>query len=406
MNRLARVDGTEKTFFFVVSGDETYGVRRLTLSLIAALVKLGVNCRVISMAPGPMADDCLEAGADCEILSLGIPPNFGTGFWQSIGRIVSLALYLRRAVKAVSQRMGQLKPDAAIVRMPNLVPIASMAAHSAGVTTYWIIPNAISDGYPFRLNKWIYDFWFYWYSVKPLANSAFTRKTLLNRKVQSAVFYLGIDSEEFSSESHSRTQRASLGLNEADIVFGIFARLVPEKGQELIIRSLADGGDEFESIKLLLCGGPYEAEYQHHLVGLVRSLGLDGRVVFLGPVKEVVPVCMTCDVVVNSRIDAEPFGLSVIEAMMLEKPVLAHSLGGPSETVVDGVTGWLFHEPTVNCVRDALRRTLKDRDKWARMGQAGRARAIEHFDIARVAADLCGIVERTPSPSKNISRAG
>ncbi|WP_157158093.1 MULTISPECIES: glycosyltransferase family 4 protein [Bradyrhizobium] len=290
--------------------------------------------------------------------------------------------------------------------MPNLVPIASMAAHSVGVTTYWIIPNAISDDYPFKLNKWIYDFWFYWYSVKPLANSAFTSKTLLNRRVKSAVFYLGIDSRAFSSESHSPIQRASLGLNESDLVFGIFARLVPEKGQELIIRSLADGGDEFESIKLLLCGGPYEAEYQQHLVGLVRSLGLDGRVIFLGPVNEVAPVCMTCDVVVNSRIDAEPFGLSVIEAMMLEKPVLAHSLGGPSETVVDGITGWLFHEPTISCVKDALRRTLKDKDKWARMGQAGRSRAMERFEIFRVAADLCRIAKRAPSRLTNTSQAG
>jgi len=405
VSSLAR-HGSKRTFCFIVSGDETYGVRRLTLSLLSALIKLGVTCRVISMAPGPMANDCSEAGATCEILSLGIPPNFGAGFWQSIVRMASLALYLRRAVKAVSQRIDYLKPDAAIVRMPNLVPIASMAAHRAGVTTYWIIPNAISDDYPFKLNKWIYDFWFYWYSVKPLANSAFTSKTLLNRRVKSSVFHLGIDSRGFSSESHSPVRRISLGLNESDLVFGIFARLVPEKGQELIIRSLADGGDELGAIKLLLCGGPYDAAYQQRLVDLVRTLGLDGRVIFLGPVNEVAPVCMTCDVVVNSRIDAEPFGLSVIEAMMLEKPVLAHSLGGPSETVVDGVTGWLFHEPTVSCVKDALRRTLEDKDKWARMGQAGRSRAIERFEISRVAADLCKIVECPPEFFTDTSQAG
>ncbi|MCK1328233.1 glycosyltransferase family 4 protein [Bradyrhizobium sp. CW9] len=305
----------------------------------------------------------------------------------------------------VAQLIDQSKPDSVIVRMPNLVPIASMAAHRAGVITYWIIPNAISDHYPLKLNKWMYDFWFSWFSVEPLANSAFTSGTLLNRKVKSRVFYLGIDSQEFCPTSVLPVQRSSFGLDGSDLVFGVFARLVPEKGQELLIRAIAEGGTEFGSVKLLLCGGPYYQEYQQHLVSLIEALGLSERVILLGPVQEISPVCLACDVVVNARVDAEPFGLSVIEAMMLEKPVLAHSLGGPSETVVDGITGWLFDEPTVACLKEAIRRVLRDRDRWALMGEAGRVRAIDRFDISRVAVDLCSIVaERRSGASPNIHR--
>ena len=46
------------------------------------------------------------------------------------------------------------------------------------------------------------------------------------------------------------------------------------------------------------------------------------------------------DVVVHASTDAEAFGRTVIEAQAMARPVIAADLGGPRETVQEGVTGW------------------------------------------------------------------
>ena len=90
---------------------------------------------------------------------------------------------------------------------------------------------------------------------------------------------------------------------------------------------------------------------------------------FAGWTKEPERYYDAIDFAVNSRIDPEPFGLSVVEAMLAGRPVLVHALGGPAETVVDGVTGWHVAEATSESFAAGLRRIMQDR------GSLGRKRA-------------------------------
>jgi glycosyltransferase involved in cell wall biosynthesis len=92
------------------------------------------------------------------------------------------------------------------------------------------------------------------------------------------------------------------------------------------------------------------------------------------------------DVAVNAYRGAESFGLSVVEAMLCGKPVLAHALGGPAETVLDGVTGWHIREPTVEALRGGVIRALADRSRWATLGAAGRSRAMSEYTLEKQAS--------------------
>jgi glycosyltransferase involved in cell wall biosynthesis len=84
----------------------------------------------------------------------------------------------------------------------------------------------------------------------------------------------------------------------------------------------------------------------------------------------------------------EDFGLAPLEANAAGRPVVAYGVSGALETVVDGVTGVLFHEPTVDSLCEAMRR-LEHRS-WDRFTLQEHAR---EFSLDRFKAEILGTVE-------------
>ena len=103
------------------------------------------------------------------------------------------------------------------------------------------------------------------------------------------------------------------------------------------------------------------------------------------------------DISLNSRVDPEPCGISVLESMMSETPVLAHANGGPAETVIDGVTGWHYTGGTADDIEAGLLRALDERSRWPEIGSNARRHAIEHFSMEAQAEQYLGIVREVLS---------
>ena len=86
--------------------------------------------------------------------------------------------------------------------------------------------------------------------------------------------------------------------------------------------------------------------------------------------------------------------MSVIEAMLTGLPVVATNVRGPAEQVVPEATGLLVPPGDSSALAAALARLVVDKALRARMGAAGRERALEHYDEAKVLArtlDLLGL---------------
>ena len=91
-------------------------------------------------------------------------------------------------------------------------------------------------------------------------------------------------------------------------------------------------------------------------------------------VEDIPAALMLSDVVVHASTQAEAFGRVVIEAQAMGRPVIASNLGGPSETVEHGVTGWLTAPGDVDALVAALEEALST-DARARVALGARARA-------------------------------
>jgi glycosyltransferase involved in cell wall biosynthesis len=106
------------------------------------------------------------------------------------------------------------------------------------------------------------------------------------------------------------------------------------------------------------------------------------RVEFLGLVENMPRFWQSCDIAIfPSHQFIESFGMVALEAMACAKPVIATRNGGAPEVVIDGVTGTVVEPGDVAALERALVTYAGDADLRREHGAAGRARAMEKFDI-------------------------
>ncbi len=156
------------------------------------------------------------------------------------------------------------------------------------------------------------------------------------------------------------------------------ARLCDVKGQRELIRALARL--ERKDALVLLAGEDLESggAFRRGLEQEAEALGVGNRVHFLGYRGDVPALLEAADVfVLPSWVEGLPLG--VLDAMARGKPVVAGAVGGTPELVADGETGLLVPPRDVGALVHALDELLRDPARARRLGEAGRARALEEF---------------------------
>lgn len=194
------------------------------------------------------------------------------------------------------------------------------------------------------------------------------------------------------------------------IVVSAVCRLVPWKGVAETIRAIALARRQGADVELRVAGtGSQRAELEN----LVQQLNLSDRVVFLGAqtAEQVRELFTRSDIFVQHSLTSETgwqegFGVSLAEAAAMGLPVLATRSGGIPDQVVDGVTGVLVKERDILAMGEAITRLAADADLRHRLGQAGRARMIQHFDTDRQVERLEDVMLDAAHASRNRSGGG
>ena len=394
--------------FLLIVGTEGYGVRRGLIGIAKDLQRRGIAVTVAALEEGGTVDALRKQGLQVTVAPRVARPAITR---NPLSRAFA---YFRRWIGQLSLvpwLAAQIRKSGAknlIVRSPPELLLAGMAAKKAGASAFWLMPAGISDHYPANLNRRIYDFIIRHAAIVPIANSRFTAGTLGSGAGKVYVSHLGVDPEEFRLPEVAERDavRSSLGIPGDAVVLGLLARLTPNKGQLVFTRALAELGRA--DVHLLICGGPMDSAYAAGIAELAAARGLAETVHLVGPVDDVARYYAACDVVVSSRIDPEPFGFSVIEAMIMGRLVLAHAAGGPGETVIDGMTGWLVEQPTPAGFRQGLERMLADRAKWDDMASEARRHALTNFTNTAMTGRLLQIMDehtgqRAPSAPSSAS---
>jgi len=186
--------------------------------------------------------------------------------------------------------------------------------------------------------------------------------------------------------------RAALGTPANRVVVVAVSRLVARKGY----RELSAAMREVPDAELWIAGERLDSDRGEDMAAMLRASGLGDRLRMLGYRADVAAVLAAADIfVLPSYFEGLP--MSVIEAMLTGLPVVATNIRGPREQVVTDVTGLLVPPGSVAPLAAALRRLADDPAARAAMGGAGRARAVELYDEAKVLArtlELLGVEDR------------
>jgi len=171
------------------------------------------------------------------------------------------------------------------------------------------------------------------------------------------------------------------------------ARLVERKGVEDLVRALP----AVPGAELVVVGGPPARElgedpYARKLTRLAEACGVAGRVVLAGavPSHEMPRWYRSADMLAATPW-YEPFGLTVLEAMACGVPVVATSVGGLADTVVDGVTGDLVPPRDPNQLGLVLRRLASDEVRRLSYAAASVDRALHTYAWPRIADRLARV---------------
>ena len=172
--------------------------------------------------------------------------------------------------------------------------------------------------------------------------------------------------------------RRELGL-QGNLVFGAIGRLYSLKNHSALIEAFASALAEVDESRLLIVGAGDTAR----LVARARALGLADRVLLCGPRDDIRDVLAAVDVFVHPAL-AESFGMVIVEAMAMARPVVSTPVGIAPEVITPGETGLLCSSPEPDALAAGLHEMLALRHSWPEMGQQARRR-IRDFTAASMA---------------------
>jgi glycosyltransferase involved in cell wall biosynthesis len=356
------------------------------LDLIDMARHFSSNCQVTLLADGPLKDLLEAAGVKVTVLAASQEISGvrrGSGALRA-ARSVPHVLGLSRKIARQAKQF-----DVIWANSQKSFVIGAFASAFARRPLVWHLHDMLTAEHFSPANRHV--------AVR-LANRFATRVVTVSHASQASftssggraelatVIYNGIDSSLFANchksgvddETEPNPIRAQMGLVDVALV-GVFGRITPWKGQDVLIRALPALPD----VHVLLVGETWSGErgFADSLKQLAASLGVADRVHFTGFRDDIPELMRAVDVVAHTSKSPEPFGRVIVEAMLARKPVVATAAGGAAEIITHLEDGVLVPPGDSTALADAIRQLLQDPALAATMAAEGYKTATSRFSL-------------------------
>ena len=198
--------------------------------------------------------------------------------------------------------------------------------------------------------------------------------------------YSGLDMARVKDDEDGLNARRRFGIPAAAWVLGTVANLFVRKGYEVMLCALPRIVQAYPQAHYLIVGTG-DADYEARLKVMVKESGLEHRVHFAGFQESVDPCLAAMDLYVHPAL-MEGFGIAVLEAMAMGKPVVTTTTGGLPEVVQEGETGLLVPPGDADALAKAVIALAQDPARCRQLGEAGRARVATQFTVEAMMNNL------------------
>jgi len=211
----------------------------------------------------------------------------------------------------------------------------------------------------------------------------------------------GIDENYFDpfnvENSEKEKIRKEMGFSDQNFLVLLPGRLTNWKGQKIFIEAanFLKMQDKLSNIFFIILGDSQgRNSYLTELHSLISKYKLVDKVRIIKPMNNMPLAYSFVNLVVSASIEPEAFGRVSIEAQAMQKPILASSIGGSIETIIEGETGWLFKASSVEDLAENIYKiSKKEKSEIEKIGLKGRQNVCENFTKTKMCLKTLEIYE-------------
>jgi glycosyltransferase involved in cell wall biosynthesis len=376
---------------FLSHGGGLYGAQQMLLDAVAGLDRHSVVPLLATKPGSPLARACPPdvMVVDAGVLNHWVPIVMHVGAQSRIRYTKGVVEGLFQSVRHLRQIIREHRIDLVYSNTVTVVE-GALAARAEGLPHIWHIHEPVRGNdelcplLPWALYRAIID---------RLADRVVVpARTLLPeyrlRRTPVQVIYNGTTIPPLLDKATQRQRVGELlGIEPGSPIVGTVGSLHPRKDHPTFLRAAARLAQRMPSARFIICGRGDPARLAE-LSSLASSLGIGSAVRLVndwhGSIHELLAAL---DVLVVSSIQ-ESFGLTAVEALAVQTPVVATRCGGPEETIQQGETGLLVPVGDPVAMATAIGWLLEHPTQAQAMGAAGRSDVAARFDLSRYAAEI------------------
>jgi glycosyltransferase involved in cell wall biosynthesis len=358
---------------FPFIGDDLGGSHISAIKLVKGLLRDGFGVVVvIKRADGPLADYLRRENVAFEVLRLPDPAR-------------STAASLSRMARALPEVVAYIRRNGFDLVHTNdgwTHLLWGVAARIAGAKLIWHHrgdPDARATNFVGPLLA---------HRLLAVSRFALPRKPILPMAARSRVIHSPFDIPNAQSDRRGAHDMLTteLGVAPETQILAYFGGLIERKRPLLFVDIVHRVLQESAGRPVVGClfgvASPGGRDFAAECAERARALGIANAVRLMGFRTPVEPYMTACDILLIPAV-GEPFGRTLIEAMMLGTPVIATAHGGNPEAIVHGVNGLLVEPESAEAFVAPIRALLDDEGEHQRIARTARIMALQRYGAER-----------------------
>lgn len=200
------------------------------------------------------------------------------------------------------------------------------------------------------------------------------------------VVHNGVDVARFAKGAADRAAiwRERQGGGQGGTIISTVGRLTPQKGIHTFLQAARLIIQKQPNVRFWVVGsGPLRGDLEAE----ASSLGIDAAVQFLGHQRDIPGIMAASDILAVPSV-REGLPMVVLEALALARPVVASAVGGISEIIEDGVSGWLIPPEQPAALAERILHLVNHPEQGQSAGARGRVRVLSRFAAHEAAREL------------------